>query len=83
MAIVNDFQRRKLVIKMNGREIRGLRADDINGRLAVARLALGIIGLKIAPVVRAVGAAVTPMRMVRRLSLGNGRFGGRKCSAEQ
>jgi hypothetical protein len=55
---------------MDGRKIRGLRADDINGRLAVAGVAFGIIRLEVPPVVRAVGTAVTPMWRIRGMRLG-------------
>src|SRR5271155_3549091 len=65
VAVVDDFQRRKFVVEMDGSQLRGLRVDDINGRLALACLARGKIGRKVAPMVRAIRSAVTPVRSGR------------------
>jgi hypothetical protein len=64
VAIVDDLQRRKFVIKLYGSQLGRLSADDIDGGLALAGLTSGEIGLKVAPVLGAFRSAVTPVRSI-------------------
>lgn len=72
VAVVEDFQRRKLIIEMDRSELGGLRVHDIERRLMLAGLAGGEIGREVAPVVRAVGAGVGPVSFMVRVFLGDG-----------
>ena len=72
MAVVEDFQRRELVIEMDGSEIGRLRVHDIERRLMLAGFAAGEIGREIAPMVGAVGSGVGPVRFVVGVFLSDG-----------
>src|ERR1700722_1358651 len=71
VAIVDDFQRRKFVVKVDGSQLRRLRTDNVNGGLALAGFAGGEIRLEVAPMLRAFRSAITPMGSARRVFLGD------------
>jgi hypothetical protein len=62
VAGVDDFERRKFVIKAEWVEIRGTGVLDVDGRLQLAGLAGGELRVEFAPVVRAVGSGIAPAR---------------------
>src|ERR1700689_650901 len=83
VAVVDYFERRKFVVEMDGSQFRSLRADDINGGLALAGLTSSKIRRKVAPVIGAFRSAIAPVGSIGRMVLGNRGTRKRERGAEK
>jgi len=79
MAVVENLQRRRAVSEFQRRQLRLAGLADVDWRLVVAQLAGAEVLFQLAPVLRAVGAFIAP---VRRRVFGEGR-GRQQGGAEQ